>query len=171
MATLIETRENGFSTASPPAIGPDLNDASLADIIKEEPISMANTNRRTIAPQIDPASAPAMVTPLGRLGLVPAWIDCPHCQRMTETTVRDDLKIERTSGIVTCLVCLVCCPLVFCLPTTETHSYIHTCSKCSATVAIKEPDGNVRIIGPMQPELGPSKYGSRGDQLEETKVT
>ena len=27
------------------------------------------------------------VTPLDHLGMVPEWIDCPWCQRMTETRV------------------------------------------------------------------------------------
>ena len=37
--------------------------------------------------QVNPESAPAMVTPLDRLGELPAWIDCPFCKQRTKTMV------------------------------------------------------------------------------------
>lgn len=65
-------------------------------------------------------------------------------------------------SLMMCLVCLVCCPLLLCLPLmmSKTQSWTHTCSDCSAVVAIRGQQGDIEVKEPPPSKLVPSKFGA-----------
>jgi LITAF-like zinc ribbon domain len=64
--------------------------------------------------------------------------------------------------IIYCLTCLVCCPLLLCLPCIlkGEKSHVHFCGNCRSKVAIRKPDGKVEIMKPLPVGLVPSKYAA-----------
>ncbi|KAF2223920.1 hypothetical protein BDZ85DRAFT_94767 [Elsinoe ampelina] len=81
-----------------PQVGPQREDNDLQNIIQTEPAATEKTNSGNATPQIDMGDAPAMVTPPKRLGTVPAWIDCPFCDKMTKTDCQVKVEEENPSG-------------------------------------------------------------------------
>jgi hypothetical protein len=61
-----------------------------------------------------------------------------------------------------CLVCLVCCPLLLCLPAMmdKTLSWIHACTSCNAIVAVVGQNGQVEVQAPQGSQQVPSKFGA-----------
>ena len=70
--------------------------------------------------------------------------------------------------IVLCLICLVCCPLLLCVPcmTNKSSRWFHTCSNCNQLVAVRLASGIVEVKEPLPPKMVPSKYGAVRDQSE-----
>ncbi|KAF4550386.1 Hypothetical protein D9617_17g046540 [Elsinoe fawcettii] len=150
-----------------PSVGPERDDSHLANIIQPAPIAAPQqTSSGHVTPQINEGDAPARVTPLKRLKTVPAWIDCRFCEHMTKTEVREQINEENPSGIVVLLMCLVCCPLLLCLPLmrSKTSTWHHTCSRCKKTVAVRQENGTVEVKEPPPAEDEPSRFGARNQQ-------
>jgi hypothetical protein len=64
-----------------------------------------------------PEAGPVMVTPLANLQSQPANVDCPYCKAVRLTEVR---QVDAgDDGMIQCLICLVCCPLLLCYQVRE----------------------------------------------------
>ncbi|KAH6662278.1 hypothetical protein B0J14DRAFT_610931 [Halenospora varia] len=128
----------------------------------QQPNSATHALPKYATPKIDVSSGPAMVTPFKLLQRDPQWIDCPFCKRMAKTKVTLKEEKEEPSGIMMCLVCLVCCPLLLCLPMMmgKTQSWTHACSSCNAIVAIRGQHGEIEVKEPLPSKLVPSKFGA-----------
>lgn len=150
------------------------------------PYAEANTapapqRQSVLGPTIDAPEDAVMVTPLELLQKSPANIDCLFCQKMTRTKVREQVDEESPSGYVlssfpfssrqpaltadslmVCLICLVCCPLLLCLPafSTKTYRWFHNCDNCNAVVAIKSQDGSIDVKKPQPSKLVPTRFGA-----------
>lgn len=132
------------------------------DSITQKPKINTPELPKDATPRIDVSSGPAMVTPIKLLQRDPQWIDCQFCERMAQTKVTLREESDEPSGILMCLVCLVCCPLLLCIPCMmgKTQSWIHACSSCNAVVAIRGEHGKIDIKEPPPSKLVPSEFGA-----------
>ncbi|KAK3402411.1 hypothetical protein B0T20DRAFT_346455 [Sordaria brevicollis] len=99
------------------------------------------------------------VIPLENLnGEMPQWIDCPFCQRRTQTRVdKEGSSMQILTGFLCCLVC-VCLACVPCMAGWF-EEYHYFCSGCNKRVACRA-DNSIQVFGPQT--IVPSKYASRG---------
>ncbi|KAG8625357.1 hypothetical protein KVT40_007108 [Elsinoe batatas] len=71
-----------------PEVGPQRDDNNLQNITQTVTVYRhavaEKTSSGNATPQIDIGDAATMVTPPKRLGIVPAWIDCPFCDKATK---------------------------------------------------------------------------------------
>lgn len=137
---------------------------------------------------IDTPEDAVMVTPLELLSKSPANIDCLFCNNMAYTKVQLQTQEEPPSGyvefdpslprealivdsLVICLTCLVCWPLLCCLPawSKKKHTWVHHCSHCNALVAIKSEDGGIDVKKPQPARLVPTKFGAAREQEQSEK--
>ena len=148
-----------------------------AKLMKIRSNSAADALPENTVPEIDNSSSPAMVTPLKQLQRDPALVDCTFCKQMAMTKVQHKEESEEPSGYVQrlktisklivgrlmiCVVCLVCWPLLLCLPSMmgTTESWSHACSNCNTVVAIRGQHGEVEVKEPLPLKVVPSKYGA-----------
>ncbi len=78
----------------------------------------------------------------------------------------------RAHSLVICLMCLICWPLLCCLPafTDKSYRYFHTCSNSNNLVAIRTQNGGIEVKERPLPKAVPSKYGAARDQSEAESV-
>ncbi|KAJ5628156.1 LITAF-like zinc finger domain-containing protein, partial [Penicillium lividum] len=91
----------------------------------------------------------SMVVPLHLLDKQPAYIDCPFCENLAETSL---MEINSGSTRVTSVLCCLICPFLICLPSEAGMfiDYDHYCTKCGKRVAHKSHDiyRPVMVFGP-----------------------
>ncbi|KAI0096584.1 hypothetical protein GGR51DRAFT_28540 [Nemania sp. FL0031] len=110
-----------------------------------------------------------LVTPLHALTEAPAWIDCPFCQRRTQT--RSTRQGDSQQVLASILCCLVCVCLA-CLPSMAgwCENINIYCSNCGKQVAMIPHDGMIQVTPAPAPTgpgnsnnnngLTPSRYAS-----------
>jgi len=120
-----------------------------------------------------PNGQPApLVSPLQNLGKDAAPIDCPYCNESAVTVVTMIKQDPENCGIIYCLTCLVCCPLLICLPMIlkGKDEWHHACANCKNKVAIRYEDGRVEVLQPAHGQLVPSQYTSHPQLKAPTAV-
>lgn len=121
-------------------------------------------------------TSPTMITPLSKLGMQPEQTDCPYCEKVVETEVREidsensgqvfcfvcwQQRVEADSreSMMQCLICLVCWPLLFCYTTDK--DIIHMCKLCKRQLTVKRHGSNeVTVVASARQEQSkvPSAY-------------
>ncbi|KAI7485403.1 hypothetical protein KC351_g3942 [Hortaea werneckii] len=109
---------------------------------------------------MNPNAAP--VTPLHRLGIGPAWIDCPFCRRRTRTRVD---RPESNMTYVLAVLCCCICVFLTCIPCLA-HWFAnvdHYCSECDKQVTHQPHDGPVEVLSEYGPPTMPSRFAQASD--------
>ncbi|KAM4066347.1 LITAF-like zinc ribbon domain-containing protein [Hirsutella rhossiliensis] len=99
-----------------------IQDASIGPApAKEMPANLFQTEQTgqigsgQAMPTINPLPNPQTVTPLHLLNGAPQWIDCPFCQRRTQTSVEKMGTGMQTLAAVLCCIFCICLTCVPCL--------------------------------------------------------
>ncbi|KAK2755648.1 hypothetical protein CKAH01_17317 [Colletotrichum kahawae] len=114
---------------------------------KNESISSPLKGQRHGGLVFDDLPASTTATPLNALGETPQPIDCPFCDKRTQTTItKKGTSMQTVAGVLCCLlcVCLTCVPCIagWCEDTD------YTCSNCHSRVATRPYNGEIQTFGP-----------------------